>query len=371
MNICMISKFPPIQGGISAKTFWLAKGLAESGTTVHVVTNANFVEEDYYIDDQSPELSPDLRVHNVKPDIPWHIPYSELYVPRLLDKAMEVVDENQIDIIDANYLIPYGIVGYLLSNITGLPYVLRHGGSDIAKFLEQGIFSHLLTDVTRKAAAIITDDKNRTILETINSNVHVLPRYIPDERYFKPAMNSHDIPTFAYIGKTNYYWKHKSLDKIVEIFSGVKNPYALHFVGQGKGFTEFAKFVSEHDLKTHEFKKFIHPVHMPSLLGNIDYLLYFEKDNPIKDFSNILCEALWSGLTIITDQTMDISEYAQYTQGVPANQIIRLNLEDINVTQKEITALINQWSGPARFNVGIDYGYDRYIEKTLRIYDSM
>jgi len=367
----MISKFPPIQGGISAKTFWIAKGLAEKGVTVHVATNANCVEKEYYIDDQIHELPPNLRVHNVKPDIPWHIPYSNLYVPRLLDKALEIIGDNQIDLIDTNYLIPYGIVGYLLSNITGIPYILRHGGSDLAKFLSEGVFEHLLRNVIQNAAAIITDDKNREVFEAINPNVCVLPRYIPDERYFKPTIVSHEIPTFAYIGKINYYWKYKSLDKIVDIFTSIEAEHVLRFIGQGRGFAEFSKFVEIHGLNTHEFKKFVHPANVPQLLEQIDYLLYFLQDNPIKDFPNIACEAIWAGVTILTDETMNITDYAQYTEGVSESQIIRVDLRDIDATQKKITTLINQWNGPSRCNIEIDYGYDRYIEETLRVYDRL
>jgi hypothetical protein len=40
MRICIISKFPPIQGGVSMRTYWSAHGLAALGHEVHVVTNA-------------------------------------------------------------------------------------------------------------------------------------------------------------------------------------------------------------------------------------------------------------------------------------------------------------------------------------------
>lgn len=367
----MISKFPPIQGGISAQTFWMAKGLAEKGAAVHVVTNANSVEPEYYINDQISELPQNLIVHHINSDIPWHIPCSPLYVPGLLDKAMEIVGDNHIDLIDTNYLIPYGIVGYLLSSLTGIPYVLRHGGSDIEKFLKQGVFSHLLTEVIRNAAVIITDDRHENIFKSMNPRTLKLPRYIPDSKYFKPAMNVHETPAFAYFGKINYYWRYKSLDKIVEIFSGIKSRYALKIIGQGKGFAEFAKFVDEHCLNILEHNNFVHPAHVPSLLGNIDYLLYFEKDNPIKDFSNIVCEALWSGLTLITDRTMDVNEYARFTRGIPENQIVRVDLDDIETTQKEIGGLINKWSAPSRCSLEIEYGYDRYLNDTLKVYESM
>lgn len=370
MNVCIISKFPPIQGGISAKTYWMAQGIAEKGANVHVITNANCVEEEYRIDDQRPDLPENLTVHYIDPEVPWHIPSSELYVPRLLDKALEVVKDNHIDVIDTNYMIPYGGVGYLLFKITGIPYILRHGGSDIAKFLKKDIFSHLLPEVIKNASAIVTDDQNKGHFENINSNIYTLPQYIPDERFFKPAVCSRDIPIFAYIGKINHHWKYKSLDKIVELFSGIKNHYGLHFVAQGKGFMEFEEFVNNRNLKSLEFKKFVHPTNMPSLLEDVDYLLYFEKDNPIQDFSDIVCEALWSGATIITDRAINIHRYTQYTGGVSENQIIRLELEDMAISKERIKALIDQWQGPVRYNLKINYTHDRYINENIDIYEN-
>ncbi len=40
MRICIIGKFPPIQGGVSMRTYWTAHALAARGHDVHVVTNA-------------------------------------------------------------------------------------------------------------------------------------------------------------------------------------------------------------------------------------------------------------------------------------------------------------------------------------------
>lgn len=371
MRTCIISKYPPIQGGISSKTYWLAQGFAEKGVEVHVVTNADCVEKEYRIEDSVPEPPPNLTIHNIIPDIPWHIPNSVLYVPRLLDKALEVVGKNRIDVIDTNYLIPYGIVGYLVSTITGIPYVIRHGGSDLAKFLKAGLLKHLLERVIQKAAVVITDEKNKALFEGINPNIAILPRYIPDERFFCPSSASRKVPTFAYIGKINHYWKYKSLDKIVDIFSKIEEDHNLLLVGQGNGFSDFQQYVDRQGLKNHEFKKFVHPVRMPSLLNSIDYLLHFEKNNPIKDFSNIVCESLWSGITIITDMSTNVNDYAQYTRDLSDNHIIRLDIEDFEESRRVITALTNQWDGPTRFTIEIDYGYSRYIEENFKVYDNL
>jgi len=40
VRICIIGKYPPIQGGVSMRTYWHAHGLAALGHEVDVVTNA-------------------------------------------------------------------------------------------------------------------------------------------------------------------------------------------------------------------------------------------------------------------------------------------------------------------------------------------
>jgi len=368
MRILFISKYPPIQGGISAKTYWLAQGFAERGIETHVVTNGNCVESEYRIEDTSPAEPSNLHIHFVDPDLPWHIPYSDLYVPRLLDKALQVTRENQIDLIDTGYLIPYGIVGYLLSEITGIPYVLRHGGSDIKKFLREGVFNDLLKKVIQKAVAIITDSHSRDVFQSLNSSLHMVPRYIPDERSFNPSMSPHGTPTFAYIGKINYYWRHKSLHRIADIFSGLKGDYRLIFVAQGKGFEDFSEFVSGYDREKWEFRQFVHPANMTGLLNEVDFFLYFIKDNPIKDFSNILCEALWSGVRVLTDEAMDLNIYTEYIELASEAQIVNLPIDDVEATRSKITEIIKGWGGPSRYNNKLKYNFNRYMDVNLEIY---
>ena len=50
MRICIIGKYPPIQGGVSMRTYLAAHALAQRGHEVHVVTNAK-------------EAGPPFRMH--------------------------------------------------------------------------------------------------------------------------------------------------------------------------------------------------------------------------------------------------------------------------------------------------------------------
>jgi len=245
---------------------------------------------------------------------------------------------------------------------------LRHGGSDIEKFLREGVFNDLLKKVIQKAGAIITDRHNREVFQVLNSRVYLAPKYIPDERYFKPSLSPHGTATFAYIGKINYYWRHKGLHRIVEIFSGIKGDYRLFLVGQGKGFQDFSEFVSGYGLRKFEIRQFVHPVNMPRLLNEIDFLICFAKDNPIHDFSNIFCEALWSGVRVLTDDAMDLSVYSEYIELSSKAQIVKLPIDDVEATRTKITEMIRDWKEPARYNNTIKYSFNRYLDTNLEIY---
>ncbi len=47
MKIGIISKYPPIEGGVSSEIYWLAKYLGEKDVDVVVVTDSWAVEEDF------------------------------------------------------------------------------------------------------------------------------------------------------------------------------------------------------------------------------------------------------------------------------------------------------------------------------------
>ncbi len=137
MKICILSKYPPIEGGVSTRVYWLAKALGEKGNEVHVVTNALEVEDKYreQIDDNGEENAQQkVFIHSTTSDTnPWHIPFSKAYAERVASLAIVVIEEHNIQLIDSYYVLPYGIAAYITRNITGRPQILRHAGSDIGK----------------------------------------------------------------------------------------------------------------------------------------------------------------------------------------------------------------------------------------------
>ncbi len=351
MKICIISKFPPIQGGISAKTYWLARGLAEAGLEVHIVTNAQAVEEDYRISscDTDLHLPQGLIVHNMDQETPWHIPYSQLYQEKLLDKVLKVCSQYKIDLIDSHYLIPYGITAFIASKILGIPYIIRHGGSDLTKFWQQGLLKNLLKSTLINASVVVSDKKEFTSLNPRNTE---LPPYVPDNRHFKTLPSSKKENVFAYVGKINYYWRHKSLDTIISFWRNLKIDSRLYFLAQGRGKEAFIRCCKPEEV---QFLDFIPPWEMPSFLQKIGYLFYLVQNSPVQDFSNIVVEAVACGVYIITDNPKAFDFYQPYFDVlnfvVPMNGFCPSSHTSINIISHPIKSR-----------------YDEYILNNIELY---
>ena len=126
--------------------YWAARGLAERGHHVFVITNADEVEPEFRIaltkSDRDadgeyaktfPESSGFVQVHSTKaPDAElYYIPLNNPSVTRLAGIATDLIRKQNCDVIFAYYLEPYGLAAHLASLWTGVPYVLKHAGSDL------------------------------------------------------------------------------------------------------------------------------------------------------------------------------------------------------------------------------------------------
>jgi glycosyltransferase involved in cell wall biosynthesis len=165
VRICVIGKYPPIQGGVSMRTYWTAYGLAARGHEVHVITNAK-------------EALPPFRMHMRQEDwkrceasfgkgsvtVHWtdpvdrsqsYIPMASPFVTKLAGIAASAHAAMPFDVIFSHYMEPYGIAGYLAAQITGLPHVVRMAGSDSGRLWHHPQFEPAYDHVLRSAQVVI------------------------------------------------------------------------------------------------------------------------------------------------------------------------------------------------------------------------
>lgn len=169
MKLCFIGKYPPIEGGVSSTNFWLARGLAERGHQVSVITNADEVEPAYRMlvsDDDAPwyqaefpETGGVLRVFNTEPferRTMDHIPASNPFVTKLASLATAVVREFSCEAIYAYYFEPYAIAGTLAAHWTGRPLVIKHAGSDLDRLCRVPDLATAYKEMLRSANLVVT-----------------------------------------------------------------------------------------------------------------------------------------------------------------------------------------------------------------------
>lgn len=200
MRLCLIGKYPPIQGGVSAQTYWLARELAAAGHQVHCVTNAAEVEPEYRMYVRPADAAKleshfgnggSVVLHNTsQPPGLRHVPYANPYLTKLAALAADVVDQHGCELILAWYLEPYGMAGMLAARWTGVPLAVKHAGSDISRLAQRADRARAYRELLRSADLVLTGAPvARSILAAgvgldrlhLGGGVSWPPEFCPDE----------------------------------------------------------------------------------------------------------------------------------------------------------------------------------------------
>lgn len=306
VKICLIAKYPPIQGGESSKTYWMAKGLGCRGCEVHIVTNAWEVEDDYRegitTDDLDGYYQPkNVIVHNTDPfSDPSYIPYAKPYTEKLAGLAIDVTQQFQLEIIDTWYLLPYAVAGFMASTLTERPQIVRHAGSDITRLFESPFMNSLFLGILRRAQRIVTHSSHRQFfndLEIDDSAIHLNRLLSVDTSAFSPEVAPIGLremlgPTFngepviTYAGKIGTT---KGVFDLIEAFSQVRTEARLLFICGGPGTGRLREAIANRGLTNRvAIHGFVPPWKMPALLKASACIVVPERDFPVVHHTPIL-----------------------------------------------------------------------------------
>jgi glycosyltransferase involved in cell wall biosynthesis len=311
LRLALLSRYPPIEGGISAKTYWLARGLASRGHEVHVVTHSTSAGMEYALEDGPVDDGiARIDVHRPSAECPWHIPEDKEQTLSLLDQASRIIEQFSIPTVDSGYLVPYGITGHFAKTITGATHILRHGGSDIEKFLITGDLGRLLRETISCADVVVTEPRHAEVFAKLTSaRVMLQLPYVPNAAVFSPSGDTGVRGRLAFVGKVNYFWQHKRLRYIAEIMRHLLKQFECWFVAQGNGLAGFQGSLDESFTSKVNWRPFVHPQRMPSLLNQLDAIFVFESSLPHPVVSNLVVEAIATGVGIITDRPDLVDTY--------------------------------------------------------------
>ena len=204
MRICIVGKFPPIEGGVSHQTHLAAHELARRGHDVAVVTNAAQVEPELralMLPGDSERLEGRYELGSVTcapilslpigSFVPWAAPYAS----ELFGRALSVIEERGCDLVVGWYLEPYGVVAAQVAATTDTPLVLRHAGSDLTRLPSHPDLRRAYAWALQRADRVLTTPSSIDRLVELGADRSglVVLRGSRAPAYFQPDAESLDL----------------------------------------------------------------------------------------------------------------------------------------------------------------------------------
>ena len=393
MRFCLVSKYPPIEGGESSKAYWLARSLGEKGHEVHVVTNAWEVENAYreqiQIEDLSFNFQPkNVHVHNTDPFVePAYIPYSKPYTEKIASLAIDIIKEYDLQLIDSWYILPYVVSGFLAKTLTGKPQIMRHAGSDMSRLLSSPYLGTLFTSIFEKVDKIVTYPRMRELFLSLGISEKKLfynTKVSVDTNAFNPEVKPIDLscytnrninlPIITYIGKTGIT---KGIYDLVEAASQIKDDFLLLFVSNGGDLKRFKETIKQlgMDNKT-LFINFVPPWKIPSIIKRSTCVVIPERDFPVVQHTPILPrEVMAVGKCMILSNELYAKRRSQDMQD--EENVLVVNPKNIEDFKRKLEKVIKQPEHAEKIGQGASIvskkieKFDEYVEDTINLYKAV
>lgn len=299
MNVLLIGKIPPCQGGVASKFHWLFSALSEK---YDFRFQAITIAKKPYVT-PTPENAVQ-NVHVIDADnasIPWFIPKSDLFVDQMVSIALKLSSNTRFDLVICNYMEPYLAATFIISKILSLPYHVYPAGSDTHKFLTLQQTSKALAAYLEHADRIFLPvEKRKLFLQRMPSiperRVWQVKRYVPDPTIFSwhpPQGNS-----LLFCGKINKFWRLRGIEKLAALLNRFPS-LTLKCIIQGSYCEEFKQelnqLVSSADKRIDYLEQFISPAEMPREIATSIGVWNYLAEGGIVDFPNVHWETLYSG----------------------------------------------------------------------------
>lgn len=314
MKFCRVTKYPPIQGGVSSGAYWLTKNLGEAGHANLIITNANECEEWFHEDfteEDLKKLEPkNTKLFNITIDkkslapVPSFKPYTILLSSMMFD----VLERESVDLIESHYLVPYGVSAILYKKLseTKIPVILKPSGSDTQNLLFKPSYRSCLLKTIREFNYIFVNTNKQKLFISENFDVpeeKIFVVGIPiDTKSFNPNIAPIDVRTFderinpekpilTFFGKIT---KTKGVLEFINAAKKLEIDYQILFVGDGPFKNDLKIAVNQLGISDKVFYARPQPPwRVPEIINASSIIVVPQYRFPIKvHFSTVLKEAM-------------------------------------------------------------------------------
>lgn len=368
MRILLLNyEFPPLGGGASPVSFEIAKQISErENCTVDVVTMGYKGLPSYE------KINNRLHIYRVpclRKKKEMSQPLEQLtYLFSAYFKVRELVKNNAYDICHCHFIIPTGVLAYIIKKQFGIPYVLTAHGSDVPGYNPDRF--KLLHKFTGPLLKTICDNAHKIIALSsylkglINTNIKkysdnkllVIPNGI-DSKQFVPLQKKQIILS------TGRLLPRKGFQYLIQAVSSKNIGYDVHICGDGPMMPVLKDMAKKSRTKIH-FHGWVDnkSTFYKELLGKTSiYCLVSSRENA----SISLLEAMSAGCAVITTNISGCPETVHDTGIVipPENALeLQKKLERLIENPKLISTL----GAKARERVIKVYNWDILVSEYMK-----
>lgn len=336
MNILIIGKFPPIEGGVSRNNNILASMYSKLGHNVYALTNSgDYPDHTLLYGDFTPR---GYMIYDISVSIKA-TPQSDGSFTRLCSYATSIINKYSIDIIICSYLEPYGMVALLMSKLFKTPFIIIHAGSDIGRLCTYKSLKESYEQVFKNSTLIVTNEGRHRYFEGLNIPKNKLyPSFFPgiDKMFFneKPDAFSFDDFLVKY-KKSSHYKSNKKFMKLpygfnndtynifmygkLGICKGIyeslecvkrinEKSYTINLYlmchGDNREHLKLNSFIESNNLSRSVFiLPFVQNYMIPSFIKKMNVVMFLENNFDIKSHSPVIpSETILCGVPIIISE---------------------------------------------------------------------
>ncbi|MEK7581227.1 MAG: glycosyltransferase family 4 protein [Patescibacteria group bacterium] len=304
MRILIVNhEFPPLGGGASNASWFLARSLKKMGHEITVIT-ASFKGELPY------ERRDGLHIYRV-PALRRHIDRSNILEMSTfaffgIVYSRKIIRERRIERIIAFFTIPGGIVSYYINKLYKIPFIVSLRGGDVPGLVPELDSLHRLLSPIRRSILNASSSviANSAVLKNLSEkydpiNVSVIPNGV-DTDFFRPTSEGKVDKTFhpIFVGRLHMQKNLVfMLDAISDFKKSVKSKFMLEIVGDGPQKQELKKYARKIGIKNEvTWTDWLKKDELLSKYNNSDCLIM---PSLYEGMSNVILEALACGLPVV------------------------------------------------------------------------
>lgn len=326
--LCINYEYPPIGGGGASACKGLLESFVREGHEVDIVTTGMKGLPEY-------EKVQGVNIYRVR-CIRRHKHYAT--TPELISqvwpsykKAVELIKKNKYDINHTHFIVPSGLVSYLIKRKTGLPYIVTAHGSDIAGYnpdrfsMMHAIMGPLWRMIVKNSAAVTAPSD--FLKGLINNSMKMPVEVIPNGFSAKPAA---ELQRENQILVVTRMFERKGVQFLLEALQDAPKGWQVLIAGDGPYLPTLKSRASELGVSV----KFLGQVPNDEIFEIYLKSRIYVFPSMVENFPVVLLEAMAAGCAVITTTAPGCAE-------VVGDSAIKVEAGSAEPIRNELHSLMN------------------------------